>query len=77
MLLDLWERAYKSELGIAITTDRRKLLRQHLYRARMGQDKYEDIVAVLPEKEDELWLVHRHAGGFGAGHQGNTKPIFD
>lgn len=75
MLLDLWERALNSEHGIAITTDNRGLLRQHLYAARRGDLKYEDIVMVIPEKDDEIWLVHRNASGFGADNQGYLKPL--
>jgi hypothetical protein len=76
-LLELWARALKSDCGIAITSDNRPLLRQHLYQARVGHDEYDDIVMVLPEQPDEIWLVHRHASGFGANHQGNLKPLHD
>lgn len=76
MLIDLWERAYNSEFGIAITTDNRGLLRQHLYAARRGDIKYENIVMVIPEKDDEIWLVHRNASGFGANNQGNVEPLY-
>jgi hypothetical protein len=36
MLLELWERALKSEHGIAITSNNRPLLRQHLYQAELA-----------------------------------------
>jgi hypothetical protein len=75
MLLDLWERAHNSEYGIAITTDDRGLLRQHLYRVRGGSLKYENIVMVIPEKDDEIWLVHRNESRFRANNQGHAEPL--
>lgn len=75
MLLDLWEQAYRAEQGIEIGTDNRPLLRQHLYQARAGLAKYDDIVMVLPEEANLIWLVHRNASGFGANYQGNVEPL--
>jgi len=75
MLLELWERAYNSDHGIEIGTDNRPLLRQHLYQARAGHDKYDDIVMVIPEQDNLIWMVHRDASGFGANHQGYFKPL--
>lgn len=77
MLLDYWLQALDAEIGIAITTDNRALLRQHLYRARAEADNpdLDNIVILLPEAEDQIWLVHRHADGIGTNHQGYLKPV--
>lgn len=77
MLLELWLAAFKAEVGIAIPTDNRKVLRQHLYRARAEADnpELEDIVMLLPEREDELWLVHKDADGIGAHNQDYPKLV--
>jgi hypothetical protein len=63
MLIDLWQAALDDEVGIAVPTDNRALLRQHLYRARAeaNNPEFERIVIILPENETELWLVHRDA----------------
>jgi DNA-binding phage protein len=63
MLIDLWQAALDAETGIAIPTDNRGLLRQHLYRARAeaNNPEFERIVMIMPENETELWLVHRDA----------------
>jgi hypothetical protein len=81
MLLDLWIAALKEEVGIAITTDNRGLMRQHLYKARADarNPELEAIVMLLPENENEIWLVHKDAddaGGPGADYKGNLKLIF-
>ena len=77
MLLDLWNRALKSEVGISIQTDNRTLLRQHLYRARAdsGDPKLDDLVMIMPEQEDEIWLVHKDADSRGTDNQGYPKLI--
>jgi DNA-binding phage protein len=64
MLEDLWAAALKSEVGIAISTDDRSLLRHHLYKARSeaNNPESEEIVMVLPQKEDEIWLVKKSTG---------------
>jgi hypothetical protein len=74
-LIDLWEKARQSKCGIAIKTDNRSLMRQHLYQVRVGHDEYDHIVLVLPEQSDEIWLVHKDASSFGANHQGYPKPL--
>ena len=77
MLLELWLAALKSEVGVAIPTDNRKVLRQHLYRARAeaNNPELEEIVMLLPEREDELWLVHKDADGIGADNQDYPKLV--
>jgi hypothetical protein len=77
MLLELWERALKSRFGVEIGTDNRVLLRQHLYRARVGHPEYDNIVVVVPEQDDQIWLVHKDASGFGTANQSYPKPIHD
>ena len=76
-LIEYWVQAEDAVIGVAITTDNRMLLRQHLYRARAesGRSDLDNIVIVLPEKEDEIWLVHRDADGFGTDNQGHPKLI--
>jgi len=77
MLLDLWLAALKSRFGIAIKTDNRMLLRQHLYKARIEANNpgLESIVMILPEQADEIWLVHKDADGIGANHKGHVEPL--
>jgi hypothetical protein len=77
MLLDLWIAALRSQCGVAIKTDNRMLLRQHLYKARLEarNPDLEAIVMILPEADDEIWLVHKHANSIGANHQGNVEPL--
>jgi len=77
-LIDLWIAAANAKLGISITTDDRMLLRQHLYRARMeatNRADLDDIVMVLPEQADQIWLVHRE-GSLGTNNQSNFEPLF-
>jgi len=78
MLVDLWLKALRAKYGLVVTTDNRMLLRQHLYRARMeaNNPSLESIAMVLPEKADEIWLVHRDADGIGANHKGNVEPLY-
>ncbi len=77
MLVDLWQAAVNAEVGIAIPTDNRQLLRQHLYRARVEAKNpdFDDIVMILPENETELWLVHKDADSSGAYNQSNLEPV--
>ena len=77
MLLELWFAALRSETGIAIPTDNRSLLRQHLYRARAEANKPEldDLVILLPDIEGELWLVHKDADSPGTDNQGYPKLV--
>jgi len=77
MLLDLWLAALDAEIGIAIITDNRLLLRQHLYKARVEakNPRLEDLTMILPEKEDEIWLVHKDADSIGTDHEDNPKLI--
>ena len=68
MLVDIWQAAVDSESGIAIPTDNRQLLRQHLYRARVEANNpaFDDIVMLIPENSDEIWLVHKDADDEGS-----------
>ena len=77
MLLDLWHRALKSSVGISIQTDNRVLLRQHLYRARAdsGEPSLDSLVMIMPEQEDEIWLVHKDADSRGTDNQSYPKLI--
>jgi len=76
MLLDIWLAALKSQYGIAITTDNRALLRQHLYKARLEANKpeLEPLVMVLPEQDDEIWIVHAEDRA-GTNNKGNIEPL--
>lgn len=77
MLLDLWLAAFKSPYGVAIQTDNRMLLRQHLYKARLESDKpeLESMMMVLPEQADELWLVHKDADGVRTDNESDVEPV--
>jgi hypothetical protein len=77
MLVDLWLKALKSKFGLSVTTDNRMLLRQHLYKARAeaGNPDLDSIVLVLPEPQDQIWMVHRNAGGIGTNHQSHIEPL--
>ena len=77
MLVDLWLAALNATLGIKIVTDDRALMRQHLYKARAESKNpsLDDLVMILPEKEDEIWLVHKDADGIGANHQGYPQLV--
>lgn len=76
MLVDLWLRALRAKIGITVTTDNRMLLRQHLYKARMEANNpdLESLVLTLAG-ENEIWLVHKDAGGIGTNHQGHIEPL--
>lgn len=76
-LCDLWQAALDAEYGICVETNDRGLLRQQLYRARAEANNpdFEKIEMVLPQKEDELWLVRKDADTRGASNKGNSKPI--
>ena len=78
MLVDLWLAALKAEYGIAVTTDNRAVLRQHLYKARAEANNpdFDSITILLSSREDELWLVHKDADGLGTNNQGNIEPLF-
>jgi hypothetical protein len=77
VLLGLWQYALRSEVGIAIPTDNRKLLRQHLYQARAeaNDPRLEELVIMMPATEDELWLVHKDADSTGTDNKGYPKLI--
>ena len=77
MLLELWLAALKSPVGIAIPTDNRALLRQHLYRARAeaNDPRLEEMVMLMPENEGEIWLVHKDADGIGADNESYPKLV--
>jgi DNA-binding phage protein len=78
MLLELWLAALRAEVGIAIPTDNRALLRQHLYKARAEakNPELEQIVMIMPEQEDEIWLVHKDADSGSTPDKGYTKLVF-
>jgi hypothetical protein len=78
MLLYLWIEALNSKVGISIQTDNRTILRQHLYRARAEakDPKLDSITMILPEKEDEIWLVHKDADSNGADNEGHNELIY-
>jgi DNA-binding phage protein len=63
MLVDLWQAAVDAEFGIAVPSDNRQLLRQHLYRAKVeaGNPAFDDIVMIMPDIDNEIWLVHKDA----------------
>lgn len=77
MLIELWEAALKSKVGIAIPTDNRAVLRNHLYRARAeaNNPELDQVVMILPEREDELWLVRKDADGIGTDNEDYSKLI--
>ena len=77
MLVDLWLAALKEERGVAIVTDNRSLMRQHLYKARAEarDPDLDSLVMILPEKEDEIWLVHKDADSLGTDNEGYLKLI--
>lgn len=77
MLIELWLAALRAEVGVAIPTDNRALLRNHLYRARAeaNNSMLDQIVMILPEQEDEIWLVHKDADGGGTYHKDNLELI--
>jgi len=78
MLLELWMAALKAEVGISIETDNRALLRQHLYRARAESNdpSLDGIVMVMPEKETEIWLVHKDADSVGTDNESYPKLVY-
>lgn len=77
MLLDLWIQALKSTIGICIPTDNRNVLRNHLYKARAEADmpELEEVIMILPENENEIWLVRKDADGIGTNNQDYPKLI--
>lgn len=77
MLLELWEKAYSSPVGIAIPTDNRNVLRNHLYKARAeaNRPELEDVVMILPENENEIWLVRKDADGISPDNQDYPKLV--
>jgi hypothetical protein len=77
MLLEFWIQALHSDVGIAIPTDNRALLRQHLYRARAEANRPEldDVVMILPDNESEIWLVRKDADSPGTDNQGYPKLV--
>lgn len=77
MLLEYWIAALKCKVGISIQTDNRALLRQHLYKARVEANNpaLDELVILLPEKEDEIWIVRKDADGTGANNQDYPKLV--
>lgn len=78
MHLELWLTALKAEVGIAITTDNRRLLRQHLYQARAEANRPEldEMVILTPENEGELWVVHEDADAPGTGDEDHDQLVY-
>jgi hypothetical protein len=76
-MLELWKQALEETTGICIITDNRKLLQQHLYRARVEakDPELEQLVIILPEDESELWLVHKDADSIGTNSKGDLKLV--
>ena len=76
-MLELWKQALEERVGICIITDNRKILQQHLYRARVEakDPELEQLIIMLPENEDELWLVHKDADGIGTDNKGDLKLV--
>lgn len=77
-MLKLWQEALKEKIGICINTNDRKLMQQQLYRVRAeaNDPELDKLTIVLPENEDELWLVHKDAqGSIGANNKGNLKLV--
>jgi len=77
MLVGIWLAAVNAEVGVAVPTDNRQLLRQHLYRARAEakDPALDDIVIILPDNETEIWLVHKDADSGGTDNEGDLKPL--
>jgi len=77
MLLEFWLAALKAKVGISVETDNRASLRQHLYRARAeaNDPRLDDIVMLLPEQENEIWLVHKDADSIGADNESYPKLV--
>lgn len=57
----LWIAALNQTYGIAVEVDDRKLLQQQLYRYRKdeGDGRFDDLVILMPEGKDELWIAKR------------------
>jgi hypothetical protein len=77
MLVDLWLTALKADIGIAIVTDNRGVLRQHLYKARIEANNpdLDSLTMLMPEQDDEIWLVHKDADGIGTDNKGYPKLV--
>jgi hypothetical protein len=60
-LLDFWQAALGLEVGLSIKSTDRKLLQQQLYRARQesGIVALQDLCISYPDKEGELWILHK------------------
>lgn len=61
----LWVAALNQTYGIAVEVDDRKLLQQQLYRYRKdeGDGRFDDLVILMPEGKDELWIAKRPQDG--------------
>lgn len=55
--------AVAAEFGVIVNTNDRTLLKSQLYTARSQSENaaLQDIVMIMSEAKDELWLVHRDA----------------
>jgi len=77
VLVNLWQAAVDDDVGIAVPTDNRNLLRQHLYRARAEarNPEFDDIVLIMPNNETEIWLVHKDADSRGTDNESDAEPV--
>lgn len=57
----IWNAALKTQFGVVICTNDRRLLRQQLYMCRkaMGDEKLNNFSLHTPETPNELWIVNR------------------
>ena len=62
-LLDFWHAALGLKVGLSIKSTDRKLFQQQLYRARSesGIVALQDLSICHPDREGELWIVHKEA----------------
>lgn len=60
-LSDLWLAALGSDVGLAVSTNDRRLLREQLYRARseLGDERLEALMISLPDIDNEVWIVQK------------------
>lgn len=60
-LLDLWRAALSCTVGLAVSTNDRKLLQQQLYRARAqeGSVELDQLLISIPDIDGELWIAKK------------------
>lgn len=61
--IPLWERAFESEVGIAIETNDPKLLSSELYKARevANNPNFAEVMIFLPNIPDTLFMCRKTA----------------